>query len=56
LDEKQKAKIAFDPHTLPCTFIFGSDAIVRRINRGYGPQYGARVEAWLLRLLSDKGK
>ncbi len=55
-DENQKAKSALDPRTLPSTFIFGSDGIVRRINRGIGPQYEARVERWLRRLILKKNR
>jgi peroxiredoxin len=51
LDENQVAKSAFDPRTLPSTFIFGSDRIVRNINRGIGPQYETRVEDWLRKLV-----
>lgn len=54
LDDHQNAKTAFDPRTLPCTFIFGASDIVRHINRGFGPQYETRVEGWLRRLLSNK--
>jgi len=54
LDDNEKAKVAFDPRTLPCTFIFGANDIVRHINRGFGPQYETRVEGWLRRLVSNK--
>jgi thiol-disulfide isomerase/thioredoxin len=54
LDDNQKAKAAFDPRTLPCTFIFGDNEIVRHINRGFGPQYETRVEGWLRKLVSNK--
>ena len=54
LDDNQKAKAAFDPRTLPCTFIFGDDDIVRHINRGFGPQYEARVDGWLRKLVTNK--
>jgi len=54
LDDNQKAKVAFDPRTLPCTFIFGDNEIVRHINRGFGPQYEARVDGWLRKLVSNK--
>jgi thiol-disulfide isomerase/thioredoxin len=54
LDDSGKAKSAFDPHTLPCTFIFGEDEVVRHINRGVGPQYETRVEGWLRMLASKK--
>jgi len=54
MDDNQNAKAAFDPRTLPCTFIFGDNDIVRHINRGFGPQYEARVEDWLRRLVSRK--
>jgi peroxiredoxin len=50
LDDNQTAKSAFDPRTLPSTFIFGSDSIVRNINRGIGPQYEIRIEGWLRKL------
>lgn len=55
-DDNQKAKAAFDPRTLPCTFIFGDDDIVRHINRGFGPQYEVRVAGWLSRLVSKKSR
>lgn len=54
LDDNQKAKVAFDPQTLPCTFIFGDNEIVRHINRGFGPQYEARVKGRLRKLVSNK--
>jgi peroxiredoxin len=54
LDDSQKAKAAFDPRTLPCTFIFGDNDIVRRINRGFGPQFEARVDDWLRQLVSKQ--
>jgi thiol-disulfide isomerase/thioredoxin len=54
LDDHEKAKAAFDPRTLPCTFIFGTNDVVRHINRGFGPKYEARVEGWLRRLVSHK--
>jgi len=54
LDDNQTAKSAFDPRTLPSTFIFGSDSTVRNINRGIGPQYESRVEGWLRRLVGKK--
>ncbi len=54
LDDNQKAKSAYDPRTLPCTFIFGEDDIVRHINRGIGPQFESRLEGWLRRLVSKK--
>ena len=53
-DDDQRAKSAFDPRTLPSTFIFGSDSIVRNINRGIGPQYESRVEGWLRKLVGKK--
>ena len=53
-DDNQKAKAAFDPRTLPCTFIFGDNDIVRHINRGFGPQYEARVNDWLRQLVSKQ--
>ncbi len=54
LDDNQKLKAAFDPRTVPCTFIFGDNGIVRHINRGFGPQYEVRVEDWLRKLVSNK--
>jgi len=54
LDDSQRAKAAFDPRTLPCTYIFGENDIVRRINRGFGPQYEARVDDWLRKLVSKQ--
>ena len=54
LDDHQKANATFDPRTLPCTFIFGANNIVRHINRGFGPQYATRVEGWLRRLVSNR--
>ena len=51
LDDSQTAKSAFDPRTLPSTFIFGSGSIVRNINRGFGPQYETRIEGWLRKLV-----
>jgi len=54
LDDHQKAKAAFDPRTLPCTFIFGSNDVVRHINRGFGSEYETRVEGWLRRLVSNE--
>lgn len=56
LDGNQKVKAAFDPRTLPCTFIFGRNEIVRHINRGFGPQYEARVEGWLRKLVSSRNR
>ena len=53
LDDNQTAKSAFDPRTLPSTFLFGSDRIVRNINRGIGPQYEARVEGWLHSIVDE---
>jgi hypothetical protein len=54
LDDNRKARIAFDPRTFPSTFIFGSDNIVRHINRGFGTQTESRVETWLRTLLSNR--
>lgn len=47
LDDEQKAKSAYDPRIFPSTFIFGSDSIVRHINRGIGAQFEVRVDGWL---------
>lgn len=54
LDDDQAAKSAFDPRTLPSTFIFGSDSIVRNINRGIGPHYETRIEGWLRKLVGKR--
>jgi len=51
LDDNQTAKSEFDPRTLPSTFIFGGDSVVRHINRGFGPQYETRVDGWLRKLV-----
>jgi len=56
LDDNQTAKSAFDPRTLPSTFIFGSDSIVRNINRGFGPQYETRVDGWLRKLVGKTAR
>ena len=41
-------------HRYPTTFLVGADGVVRFINRGYGPGYGARIEARLRALLPPR--
>jgi peroxiredoxin len=47
VDADDKARGAFDPRTLPCTFLIDQTGTVRHINRGYGKGYELRVERWL---------
>jgi thiol-disulfide isomerase/thioredoxin len=47
LDTDNRARGAFDPRTLPCTFLVDAKGKVRHINRGFGSGYEARVEKWL---------
>jgi thioredoxin-like negative regulator of GroEL len=56
MDDDQKVKAAFDPRTLPCTFVFGDNDVVRHINRGFGPQYEARVDDWLRKLVPKQSR
>jgi cytochrome c biogenesis protein CcmG, thiol:disulfide interchange protein DsbE len=55
LDEKDRARAAFDPGTFPCTFLVDEKGTVRHINRGFGSGYEARVEKWL-RGMAAKGR
>ena len=56
LDEKDRARTAFDPRTLPCTFLIDGKGMVRHINRGFGSGYEARVEKWLRGLAAAKAR
>ena len=56
LDEKDQARAAFDPRTLPCTFLIDERGTVRHINRGFGSGYEQRVEKWLRGLAAAKGR
>ena len=56
LDEKDRARTAFDPRTLPCTFLVDEKGTVRHINRGFGAGYEARVEKWLRGMATAKGR
>jgi peroxiredoxin len=56
LDEKERARAAFDPRTLPCTFLVDQKGTVRHINRGFGAGYEQRVEKWLRGMAAAKGR
>jgi cytochrome c biogenesis protein CcmG, thiol:disulfide interchange protein DsbE len=56
LDEKGRARAAFDPGTFPCTFLIDGKGTVKHINRGFGSGYEARVERWLRGLAAAKGR
>jgi thiol-disulfide isomerase/thioredoxin len=49
LDERGEAARRWGARRLPTTFIVADGEIVK-INRGYGPGYPARLEAWLAAL------
>ncbi len=49
---KGEARRMFDPQRYPCTFLIDAAGVVRRINRGFGPGYPARMERWLRELLA----
>jgi thiol-disulfide isomerase/thioredoxin len=40
-------------HRYPTTFVLDRAGVIRFINRGYGPGYGARIETRVRRLLDD---
>jgi len=52
LDHDGSAQAAFDPQTLPCTFLADGTGTVRHINRGYGQGYEKRVGDWLRALVT----
>jgi peroxiredoxin len=52
MDHDDRARTAFDPRTLPCTFLADQTGTVRHINRGFGTGYEARVERWLRSMLT----
>lgn len=52
LDHDGAAQAAFDPQTLPCTFLADDTGTVRHINRGYGQGYEKRVGDWLRALVT----
>lgn len=56
LDEHERARAAFDPRTLPCTFLVDERGVVRHINRGFGPGYEGRVTRWLRGLVGRRGR
>jgi cytochrome c biogenesis protein CcmG/thiol:disulfide interchange protein DsbE len=56
VDEKDRARSAFDPRTLPCTFLIDQKGTVRHINRGFGSGYEQRVEKWLRAMAAAKGR
>jgi peroxiredoxin len=56
LDEKERARTAFDPRTLPCTFLIDEKGTVRHINRGFGSGYEQRVEKWLRGMAAAQGR
>jgi peroxiredoxin len=53
----RRAIVVYDPFAsvakiwgqtkFPTTFILDQSHVIRKINRGYGPGYGARISAWL---------
>jgi peroxiredoxin len=51
-DGAGEARRMFDPQRYPCTFLIDAAGVVRRINRGFGPGYPARMERWLRELLA----
>lgn len=54
VDEDDRARAAFEPRTLPCTYLADPRLVVRHINRGFGAGYEARVEKWLRALVRDR--
>lgn len=51
LDPDRRAYRAFGAHVLPTTYIVDAAGVVRRINRGFGRGYEARVAGWIEQLL-----
>jgi cytochrome c biogenesis protein CcmG/thiol:disulfide interchange protein DsbE len=54
IDQDDQARAAFDPRTLPCTFLADHAGTVRHINRGFGSGYETRVERWLRSMLAQR--
>jgi hypothetical protein len=47
-------RAAFDPRTMPCTFLADQTGTVRHINRGFGGGYETRVEQWPRSMLAGR--
>jgi cytochrome c biogenesis protein CcmG, thiol:disulfide interchange protein DsbE len=54
VDQDDKARAAFDPRTIPCTFLADQTGTVRHINRGFGGGYETRIEHWLRSMLTRR--
>jgi peroxiredoxin len=54
VDDDEAARTAFEPRTLPCTYLADPALVVRHINRGFGAGYEARVTRWLRALVRDR--
>ena len=52
LDPASALADAFGSRRFPTTFLVDPGGVVRHINRGFGPGYGARVSRWLLEMLA----
>jgi thiol-disulfide isomerase/thioredoxin len=51
LDRDLSAAMRWGEDRLPTTFLIDRSGTVRRINRGFGPGYPARIASWLGQLL-----
>jgi len=47
VDENDVAGRRWGRHRFPTTFVLDAAAVVRHINRGYGPGYPARMAGWI---------
>jgi hypothetical protein len=43
----------FGARRLPTTFLLDGTGVIRHINRGYGPGYPRRLDAWVAQLQSE---
>jgi len=52
-DRDGSAARAYGQHRFPTTFLVDGEGVIRRINRGYGGGYPARVRRWLGELFAE---